>query len=242
MKPQTFNKITEIRDAYTSGEFSSISEERHEINPELPRSSRENYLYFFLSTSINFRRSSEQLWKSALKTYEDNHTRYLFLPEEILRTNYNQFQTDMTKHNLAIQTNKHPNIWFRLCTTLYEHYDSNPKNIFQEGKYRVEKTINILQKEKRDLFPYLRGIKLSNYMIMILSHYTDLELRDIYNLSIVPDTHVIKATIKLGLAESDAKAVDVEKIWKPILKELELDPRKMHAALWHWSRNDFRIK
>lgn len=73
-------------------------------------------------------------------------------------------------------------------------------------------------------------------MIMIIATYTDLELEDIHNLSIVPDTHIINASMRLGMVTANAKPIDVENAWKPVLKELKMDPRVMHAALWHWDR------
>lgn len=241
MKSQTFSKILKIHNSYENGELNSIDQEIHEVNPKLDKNSKENYLYFFLSTSINFRRNSQRLWQSALATYQDKQTQYLFSPERVVNAKYSTFQKDMAKHSLAIQINKHPQIWHTLSETLYKHYNSNPKNIFKEAEFRVDKMINLLQQDKRDLFPYLRGPKLSNYMIMILSTYTDLEFEDIYNLSIVPDTHIIKSSHKLGLVSDSAKPKEVEEVWRPILKELNLDPRSMHSALWHWSRKGFPL-
>ena len=69
----------------------------------------------------------------------------------------------------------------------------------------------------------------------ILNWYTDAAFKDIYNLSIVPGTHIIKSTVHLGLVGAYTSAQEVEAVWKPILK----DPQEMPAALWHWSRAGF---
>ena len=58
--------------------------EKHEVNPGLPRGSRENYLYFTLPCCINFQRNSPALWQSALDTYQDPSTNYVFFPEQLI--------------------------------------------------------------------------------------------------------------------------------------------------------------
>lgn len=99
----------------------------------------------------------------------------------------------------------------------------------------------MLQKEKKDIFPYLGGIKLSNYSMAILYWYTDANFKDMYNLSIVPDTHIIKSSVKIGLVSNNATPKQVEQAWRPVLKELNILPQEMHASLWHWSKGSFKL-
>ena len=59
----------------------------------------------------------------------------------------------------------------------------------------------MIQKEKKPLFPYLGGPKLSNYWLFILHDFTDVKFKNVEEISIIPDTHVIKSSIHLGVVE-----------------------------------------
>lgn len=42
---------------------------------------------------------------------------------------------DLLKHKLGLQKNKHTEIWTRISNTFYKHFDSNPKNVLEEGNF-----------------------------------------------------------------------------------------------------------
>ena len=87
---------------------------QHEVNPSLDLNSRENYLYFTLPPCINFQRNSPAMWKSALLTWQDSKTRYLFFPEEVVKQRRSKIQKDLLKYKLALQKNKHTDIWITI--------------------------------------------------------------------------------------------------------------------------------
>jgi hypothetical protein len=107
------------------------------------------------------------------------------------------------------------------------------------GEFDAGKILNIVQVEKKPLFPYLSGPKMSNYWLYILSHYTDLKLSRMNLISIIPDTHVIQCSIKLGMVDEKADSLAVAKAWSQLLAESSLTPIEMHPVLWNWSRNAF---
>lgn len=214
--------------------------EQHEVHPSLILGSRENFLYFTLPCALNFQRRSPALWQSALNTYIDKETNYLFFPEKVIRVDLSKIKKDLMKHKLAIQTNKHPKIWYTLCKSFANYYDSDPRKLLSDVGFDVNKIIFTLQKDKKILFPFLSGIKLSNYWLFILAHFTDVKFKNIEEISIIPDTHVIQSSIKLGLVRSGATSQDVEKVWRAVLKELSISPIVMHSALWRWSRESFK--
>jgi hypothetical protein len=216
--------------------------EKHEVNPGLPRGGRENYLYFTLPCCLNFQRNSPALWQSALDTYQDPSTNYVFFPEKVIEREREEVRRDLVKHKLALQTNKHSSIWINICTTLARHYNSDPKEVLREADFDVPIIIQNLQKDKKHLFPYLGGIKLSNYWLFILSLFTDVELKNIQEISIIPDVHVIRSTIKLGLAKEGVQPAEVESIWRGVAGKVGISPVDMHSALWRWSRNNFNPK
>jgi hypothetical protein len=233
----TLNNIRELYSLYLDGKIKGP--ETHEVHPNLLIDSRENYLYFTLPCCLNFQRNSPAMWKSALNTFEDADTNYLFFPEKVVGKQREEVQRDLIKHKLALQHNKHVDIWIRISKTLAKHYNNNPREILKEGNFDVKQIIQILQEDKKPLFPYLGGIKLSNYWLFILSRFTNVRLENVEEISIIPDTHVIKSTVRLGLAQLGVKSTEVERIWRVILKEVNISPVDMHPTLWAWSRQNF---
>jgi hypothetical protein len=212
--------------------------EVHEVHPELDRASRENYLYFTLPVCINFQRSSPAMWRSAFMTYSDPETNYVFFPEKVLKKSRSVVQTDLKKHNLALQTNKHTDIWLSISRTLHERFHDDPREILRSTDYDILKLLDLF-KEHKEWFPYLSGPKLSNYWPFILSQYTDVKFSNMYEISIIPDTHVIQSTIKLGLAPKTVTSLEVVDIWRDLLKKTKISPVEMHPVLWNWSRANF---
>lgn len=237
MKNRTLKQVLQLYKLFNEGKIPTLAQ--HEVHPNHPKGSRENYLYFTLPVSINFQRSSPAMWASALKTYEDKDTQYLFYPEQVVKRDRLQVQKDLIKHKLGLQPNKHTDIWIAISKTLNEHYDNDPRKVMAEGNYDAGNIIKYIQIEKKKLFPYLSGAKMTNYWLYILSHYTDLDLKNKQEISIIPDTHVLQCSIKLGLTNSSHSPIAVAEVWKALLLDSELSPVDLHPVLWNWSRNNF---
>jgi hypothetical protein len=236
-KPQQLARIKQLLAYYEQGLIPTLPQ--HEVNPGLPPGSRENYLYFTLPVCINFQRSSPAMWASALATYEDPATRYIFLPEVLAETPIEKVRADLTKHKLALQPNKHVHIWTTIAGTLHSFYNNDPRYILQEANHDAGQLIRNLQTVYRPRFPYLSGPKLSNYWPYILSHYTDAVFQNPHEISIIPDTHVIQSSHYLGLSQPGASSLQVEAIWRELLKDSGMVPSQIHPVLWNWSRNKF---
>ena len=104
---------------------------------------------------------------------------------------------------------------------------------------------NFIQKDNKSLFPYLSGMKICNYWMYVLWQYTDLEFQNLEDLTVAPDTHVIKSTHRLGLInkeelESNNVQMIVIKKWNELLKGTKYKPIDIHTSLWLWSRNNFK--
>jgi len=230
-------RVVRLHDLYLSGAIPGPA--KHEVHPGLSRGSRENYLYFTLSPALNFQRNSPALWQSALDTYADVDTSFVFFPEDVVGRGPNATGSALLKHRLAIQTSRHPKIWYGLCETLNRAFSNDPREVLASANHDVERIVRLVQADRREEFPGLRGPKLSNYWLFILSQFTDAPLRNLAALSIIPDTHVIQATTYLGLTAHDSSPIVVERVWRETLLRLGLSPVVMHSALWRWSRNHF---
>jgi hypothetical protein len=233
----TLDKVRLLMSHYQNGLIPTLAQ--HEVHPDFPAGSRENYLYFTLPVCINFQRNSPALWAAALKTYEDESTRYLFLPELVANRPPEQVRADMVKHRLALQPNKHVLIWTTISRTLHDHYNSDPRAIIAEANSDAGELIRLLQVTHRRRFPYLSGPKLSNYWPFILSLYTDVQFAHPEEISIIPDTHVLQSSVRLGLVNPGATPLQVEAAWKALLKNSGINPSQVHPVLWNWSRNKF---
>ncbi len=82
-------------------------------------------------------------------------------------------------------------------------------------------------------------------MVICYWEYTDRKYKNIENLTVAPDTHVVKATHKLGLITNDElNKSDVQNIvidrWNDLLNKTKYKPIDIHTLLWLWSRNGFK--
>ncbi len=239
-RSEIFNKVLRLKQFFDEGLI--IKNHLHEVHPNLSKSDRINFVYFALPVAINYQRSSPAMWQSALLTFNDPETNYLFYPEKVIQHTLTQVQKDILKHKLALQKNKHTQIWIKLCETLHTDYKDDPRQIIQKGSSDVMEIKKIIQVTKKNKFPYLSGAKMTNYWLYILNLYTDVKLQNIQLISIIPDTHVMQSSIKLGLTyEYDSRETVAQK-WFELLKDSELKPIDLHPVLWNWSRNNFEPK
>ena len=107
-KTALLKKVYTLKRLFDTGKIKK--QHQHEVHPILQKSDRINYLYFTLPVSINFQRNSPALWQSALKTFNDKKTHYLFYPEKVVETSRTKVQTDLRKYKLSLQRNKHTDI------------------------------------------------------------------------------------------------------------------------------------
>lgn len=210
-----------------------------DANPGFDPASEEALRYFTLPMALNFQRNSYSLWKSALATYEDTETRFVFDPDKVMQRAPDDVQKALLKYKVALQPNKHPAIWMTLCRTIEEGYKGSFLSFFKTHAYDVEKIKRILETEKKK-FPYLAGPKISNYWLYVLSQYTKLPLKNLQALSIAPDTHVIQASVQLGLVPHGSSSLAVAEAWTKALANTDISPIQVHTPLWLWSRQNFQ--
>lgn len=72
-----------------------------------------------------------------------------------------------------------------------------------------------------------------------------MKYKNIENLTVAPDTHVIKATHRLGLiTDEELTRGNVQSIvidrWNELFKGTKHSPIDIHTPLWLWSRNGFK--
>lgn len=196
-------------------------------NPNLDRNSLENYNYFTLPMALNYQRNSYKLWEGANKTWKDEETRFVFNTRKVENSDFEKVKEALVKYRVALQPNKQVEIWIKLCKTFNELFDGDIRKIFEINNNDVEKIRNYIQQDNKSKFPYLSGNKICNYWLYVLYQYTDIRFNNIEKLTVAPDTHVVKASYKLGLInEEELNSNNVQLIvidrWNEILKDTRL--------------------
>lgn len=216
-----------------------------DANPHLGKGDLENYLYFTLPMALNYQRNSYTLWESAKQTYQDPATCFVFQPEEVIRRDFQEIQNALTKYKVALQKAKQTEIWIQLCKTFMNMWQGDVRELFSTFDYDVPKIKHFIQIEHKKEFPYLSGNKICNYWLYVLWQYTDIVYQNMNDLSVAPDTHVVKSTYRLGLItkeemhRSDVQLIVIDR-WKELFKGTKYKPIDIHTALWLWSRNGFK--
>lgn len=196
-------------------------------NPNLDRNSLENYNYFTLPMALNYQRNSYKLWEGANKTWKDEETRFVFNTRKVENNDFEKVKEALVKYRVALQPNKQVEIWVKLCKTFNELFDGDIRKIFEINNNDVEKIRKYIQQDNKAKFPYLSGNKICNYWLYVLYQYTDIRFNNIEKLTVAPDTHVVKASYKLGLInEEELNSNNVQLIvidrWNEILKDTRI--------------------
>lgn len=243
-RKQILNKVLKLVCEYRQGTLGG-EKMPEDDNPHLPKDSRQNYMYFTLPMALNYQRNSYALWECANRMYADAAARKVFDSHEVCRMPEEPLRRYLVEYKVALQPNKQPLIWKRICQTIENKLGGDIRNLFLAGDYSVKKIKEYISDNKKD-FPYLGGNKICNYWLYVLEQYTDIEFTDRENITVAPDTHVVQASLQLGIisdeeAQSSAVQILLAERWKNLLSGTDLVPIDVHTPLWLWSRSKFAI-
>ena len=216
-----------------------------DANPDLKADSCENMLYFTLPMALNYQRSAYALWESAAATWADGETRAVFFPECAVQMSEEELRQKLLRYRLALQPNRHPSIWKRLCETFVEDFGGDVRKLFETCGYSVDQIREYFAGNKKRL-PYLGGEKILNYWLYVMEQRGGVRFVDRESITVAPDTHVIQSSIRIGLItaeeaeRSDARAVTAER-WRRLLAGSGYVPIDFHTPMWLWSRGGFKV-
>ncbi|WP_299349369.1 hypothetical protein [uncultured Maritalea sp.] len=235
-------KIERLLASYKSGALGG-AHMPEDVHPPLPRDSAALLHYLTLGMCLNYQRNAYGLWLACTTTYADEETDWVFDPQKVVERTTEQLRSALLKHKVALQPNKHIENWQRVSGGIVAHGEGDVRCILAKNGFDIENIRAFIQSNKRD-FPYLAGNKICNYWLYVLTQYTDLPLTNRAALSVAPDTHVIQASLKLGLiSPAESKRSDVAELvaqrWQDVLSGTDLVPIDVHTPLWLWSRGGF---
>lgn len=103
------------------------------------------------------------------------------------------------------------------------------------------------EKMPEDENPGLDKSSKENLMYFTLPMSLYIKFTDRENITVAPDTHVVQASIKLGvISESESSQSNVKEIvvsrWEELLKGTDLKPIDVHTPMWLWSRGKFSVE
>ncbi|MBE7075517.1 MAG: hypothetical protein E7375_00410 [Clostridiales bacterium] len=214
--------------------------------PEFKGDCKEKYLYLTLPMALNYQRNSYKLWESALQTWSDQQCEEVFNPFSVLKMSETELRDKLTKYKVALQPNKQPQIWKRLCQTLIDRFHGDVRVLFKKNNNDILKIKTFILQNKKE-FPYLSGAKILNYWLYVMTQYTETKFVNVQEISVAPDTHVLQASVKLGVvAEEELKKNNIREIvserWKEILNGTGIQPIDIHTPFWLWSRSGFKVE
>lgn len=242
---EILRKVNTLLSAYKNG-FLGGEKMPEDEKPTLDKSSKENYMYFTLPMALNYQRNSYKLWECANRMYSDIKARQVFDSKSVCEMNEEELKKYLVEYKVALQPNKQPLIWKRLCETIENKLNGDIRNLFIDNDYSVEKIKGYIAKNKKD-FPYLGGNKICNYWLYVIEQYTDVSFADRENITVAPDTHVVQASVRLGvISHQEATQSNVQEVvaqrWTELLKGTELKPIDIHTPMWLWSRSKFMVE
>lgn len=213
-----------------------------DVHPKLAPDSDELSIYFTLGMTLNYQRNSYALWRACTAAFDDPSTKWVFDPATVANADQSRLSEALTRHRVALQPNRHPQIWQQNARGFVSHASGSVKALFEEVQYDLGAVKNFIVTHKRT-FPYLAGPKISNYWLYVVSTYMDWPTRNRESLTVAPDTHVISASIRLGLVSDSPNLAnltsEVADRWSEVLRNTSLLPIDIHTPLWLWSRAGF---
>jgi hypothetical protein len=125
-----------------------------DVHPPLGRSSDQLAIYFMLGMALNYQRNSYALWRACTAMFDDTATQWVFDPERVADSDPVALAGALLRHRVALQPNRHPQIWRRNAEGLVRHAGASVESLFRSQGYDVGAVRDFIQVRKAD-FPYL---------------------------------------------------------------------------------------
>lgn len=199
-----------------------------------------------LGMSLNYQRNSYALWQSVSQAYQDENCRFIFNPSVVAKRSLDDLRASLLQYHVALQPNRHPEIWQRIAVGIVNSSRSEDvPGLIESAECDIAVLKNIMQVTRKSDFPYLSGPKIFNYWLYVMESYMKVRWKNRELITIAPDTHILKATVRLGLCSDEvlnSSAADrqtVSDAWEKVLLGTGLAPIDVHTPLWLWSRSGF---
>ena len=219
----------------------------------IKRDSYENLMFITLVVSIDYQRDADQLWNAGRKTFEDERTRWLFIPNEVVKKTLLEISKTMKIHRLAKKPQKDAGIWYNVSKSLFESYESNPKILIEQCNNDALLIFNKkFDSRFKRAFPFLSGDKIFPLWIRMLHDNVDVDLKNLNKIPIPVDVHTARATFTTGCLIGRYRGTisgiknRVDEAWEKTLEQVnhpKLTYRlQLDEPLWHLSKYGCRFR
>lgn len=227
---------------HTDGIFGHRAVPGHALPQGVQRGGRTHLHFITLTVSINYQRDADSLWKASRKTFADEQTQYLYDPISVVKAGFDKVKVDMQRYNLSRKTTKDPGIWTHICDTLVKHFDGDVYRLLESTSFNAPKILATLR-NRRYVFPYLKGLKIGSQWIRLLENtWQGHHLIDLDHVPIPIDRHIAAASVMTGCItgaeEHTVKRLRkwVIKVWDDACKGEIYYPLQFDEPLWHLSK------
>ena len=150
----------------------------------------------------------------------------------------------LVKYKVALQPNKHPEIWRKLCATLCDDFDGDIRNLFIKNDNSVEKIKEYIVGNKKKVSVPVRPQDFELLAVCDDAVYSHRPCRKRIHYCCTRYAQFTQASIKLGLIKDEDKSrADIREyvstLWEEVFYDTEYCPIDVHTPLWLWSRNGF---
>ena len=140
---------------------------RRTPTPDFQRTQRKLFV-LYIADGTKLSKKFIQIMGGGKATYEDVETTDVFDPKAVTQMSEGELKNRLVKYKVALQPNKHPEIWRKLCATLCDDFDGDIRNLFIKNDNSVEKIKEYIVGNKKK-FPYLSGPKILNYWLYVMT-------------------------------------------------------------------------
>lgn len=210
----------------------------------MEKGSREHVFFITLALIvIDYHQNKKEQWLACKKAYENEKTRYLFIPEIIRATSTKRITEDLELSNLSQSPLQDARYIKRIASSMHLFFHSDPFCFLEDCNYEGEKVLNLIRSYRyRRGFPFLKSRKLAPVWLQFLYEQGGLPLKGIETFPLEVDSHIIRSTINCGAvlgsfkgSMSDLKNI-IDGIWKEACQELHIYPLQLKEPLWYLGR------
>jgi hypothetical protein len=196
--------------------------------------------------ALNYQRNSYTLWRSVAEAYLDDNSRWIFTPRTVAGSDLDELRDVLLRHRVGLQPNRHPEIWHRVANGIARSSTKGDViGLIESAGLDIAALKNMMQITRKSEFPYLSGPKIFNYWLYVMEVYTGIGWKRRELITVAPDTHILKASVRLGLCSTEVLngSTDdrqaVAEAWEAVLIGSGMAPIDVHTPLWLWSRAGF---
>lgn len=238
----TQNEMAKVAEQIYQDYWNAVDPFEEKLMPEhLVRggfeSNRHYALFLTLIASIDKRKETMDkngkagLWREAKELWNDEETRWIYEPENVVERDYEELIDLFTDSRLRrFNYYEDPHIWYLNSLSLYRYFDSDPRNMLAEADYDALDLLTLVRSDEyNNRFLSLTGKKIGPLWVRFMDEEIH-ELDRIHEIEIPVDTRI--QNITNTLLGTDYSKRQVRDVWREVCDQTGLIPVRLDQPLW----------